>query len=203
MKRNGMRCRVVGHGTPRRLRARFVLSAALFALFGPTGCSEAPNAPEAVPAPVATATSPFPLVDLEGLKRRIGDLEGSVVVVDFWGTWCPRCREQLPQVLSLARANESRGVKLLTVALERPDDLPLAVKFLADQAYVPPTVASVHGRSGKSCREFGIDECSVPFYRVYDRKGNEVGTIAGIEFADTRLLELVDAAVKGVSPKSP
>lgn len=154
---------------------------------GPSGKSEA----------TADSAPPFPVVDRDGLAARVKDLEGSVVVVDYWGTWCPRCREQLPQVLSLAQANKSRGVELLTVALERPEDLPLARKFLESQSYAPPTVASVHGRSGKSCREFGIDECSVPFYRVFDRKGNEMGTIAGIEFADVRLLELIDRAVKG------
>ncbi len=127
---------------PHALQAGIVACAALWISMGQSGCSDAPTpatVPEAVSVSSDAPAAPFPTVDLEGLKRRIAELEGSVVVVDFWGTWCPRCREQLPQVLlSLARANESRGVKLLTVALERPGDLPLAEKFLADQAFVPP-----------------------------------------------------------------
>jgi thiol-disulfide isomerase/thioredoxin len=170
-----------------------VVAVALLLLAGCSGESgkgvSAGGVPEGEP--------PFAVVDRDGLVARVREMEGSVVVVDYWGTWCPRCREQLPQVLSLAQANKSRGVELLTVALERPEDLKLAREFLAAQVYVPPTVASVHGRSGKSCREFGIDECSVPFYRVFDRKGNEVGTITSTEFADVKLLELIDRAVKG------
>jgi len=43
----------------------------------------------------------------------LASLEGKVVVLDFWGTWCPKCVEHMPELLSFARANP--GVAVLAV----------------------------------------------------------------------------------------
>ncbi len=57
---------------------------------------------------------------LEGGRLQLSALKGKVVVLDFWATWCPPCREELPWLLRLARRLEPRGV--FFVALNRDDE---------------------------------------------------------------------------------
>ncbi len=84
----------------------------------------------------------FTLSVVEGDKTRkltAADLAGKVVLLDFWATWCPPCREELPELQALAgRLAKSKADKVLIVAVSQdrnPDDgglRPLIDKTLAD-----------------------------------------------------------------------
>ena len=39
----------------------------------------------------------------------VGDFKGKVVVVDFWATWCPPCRQSIPELMSLQKAGDAKG----------------------------------------------------------------------------------------------
>ncbi len=64
---------------------------------------------ERLPAP------DFALEDAEHRLWRLSALRGRVVVVNFWATWCPPCRHELPSLESLHRATASRGAVVLGV----------------------------------------------------------------------------------------
>jgi len=46
---------------------------------------------------------PFDLVDLDGKPLRLADLRGQFVFVNFWATWCPPCREEMPGMVALGK----------------------------------------------------------------------------------------------------
>lgn len=70
------------------------------------------------------ATSPFPfdfvLEDLEGKMVSLKDLRGSkVTIIDFWGTWCPPCRMEIPHFVALYKKLGSQGLQIIGINYER------------------------------------------------------------------------------------
>jgi thiol-disulfide isomerase/thioredoxin len=59
------------------------------------------------------------LASLDGRNRRLSDLRGRPILLHFWATWCPPCREELPGLLELGRELSAAGeLELLAVSLD-------------------------------------------------------------------------------------
>lgn len=58
---------------------------------------------------------------LEGGEARLSDLRGNVVVANLWGTWCLPCRDELPELVELARIYDDRPVVILGLAVDSGD----------------------------------------------------------------------------------
>jgi len=77
----------------------------------------------------------------------LADLRGRVVLLNFWGTWCPPCREEFPEIVTLAQKLKDRPqFRLLAVSCERDDETLDAVRnetreFLQDMHSWVPTYA--------------------------------------------------------------
>jgi len=61
------------------------------------------------PAPVLR------LADLDGKAHDLADLKGKLVVVNFWATWCPPCRREMPSLERLNQQLKARGLTVLAV----------------------------------------------------------------------------------------
>jgi thiol-disulfide isomerase/thioredoxin len=64
----------------------------------------------------------FELKDLEGADIRLADLKGKVVIVDFWGTWCPPCVAEIPHFIKLKNSYGDQGFEVVGLAYERVED---------------------------------------------------------------------------------
>ncbi|RKH07973.1 TlpA family protein disulfide reductase [Corallococcus praedator] len=69
--------------------------------------------------PDGAAPPDFQLRKHEGGSLALTDLKGQVVMLDFWATWCPPCREEMPSLVKLAKEYESQG--LVFVAASRDE----------------------------------------------------------------------------------
>jgi len=86
-------------------------------------------------------TPPLALEDLAGKTHRLADYRGSVVLVNFWATWCEPCRAEMPSMDRLRRSLEGRRFEVLAVNLAEPvsriqkylDTLPLGFPVLRDR----------------------------------------------------------------------
>jgi len=82
------------------------------------------------------ATS-FRLKDSQGVAVDFADLRGKVILLDFWATWCPPCRKELPYIDKMAREYEGKGVAVLGVNHE---DSGTVKNFLKKNKYTLTTL---------------------------------------------------------------
>jgi peroxiredoxin len=72
----------------------------------------------------------FTFKDINGKPFSLSDYKGKVVLLDFWATWCPPCRKEIPGFVELYNTYRSRGFVIIGVSM---DDSPADVKPFAKQ----------------------------------------------------------------------
>src|SRR5947207_1690649 len=106
----------------------------------------------------------FTLTDLQGKSWTLRELHGKVVLVNFWATWCPPCRKEMPDLDALYKKFKDQGLVILAIDDEETTKI---AAFLKDK----PVTYSVLLDPGRKVNDiFHID--GIPKSFVYDRKGN-------------------------------
>lgn len=73
--------------------------------------------------PVTKTLAPnFLLTDLNGNAIRLHDFRGKVVLLNFWATWCPSCRFEMPSMEALHAEMSSQGLAILAVAIREDEE---------------------------------------------------------------------------------
>jgi thiol-disulfide isomerase/thioredoxin len=139
---------------------------------------------------------PFLVNDLDGNVVSSADLRGKVVLLTFWATWCPPCREEIPEMIELANRYKDR---VRIVAISQDDDPPGRVRDFAREAGINYTI--VMGSKELSDEYGGVPALPTTF--VVDTKGGIVQKHVGLypmEVYDNEIRALlnlpVDATVK-------
>lgn len=82
------------------------------------------GAPPAMYLPTLDRAAPdFAFVDSSGTARRLSELKGDVVLINFWATWCTPCRREMPLLAKMQREYEPRRFRVLYLSLEEPQIL--------------------------------------------------------------------------------
>jgi len=58
---------------------------------------------------------PFELKDVNGRTVRLSDYQGKVVLINFWATWCPPCRAEMPDLVRLQREHGKDGLQIIGI----------------------------------------------------------------------------------------
>ncbi len=69
-----------------------------------------------------------------GQKLRLADYQGKVVLLNFWATWCPPCREEMPAMERLYQRYKDRGVVVLAVSVDAEGG-PVVAPFVKEQKF--------------------------------------------------------------------
>jgi len=106
----------------------------------------------------------FTLKDLDGKEWTLSKLRGKVVLVNFWATWCPPCRKEMPDLDALHSKFKERG--LVVLAISEDEDTGKVRPFISEHKYQFPVFLDPDGKVRKLFRVEGI-----PRSFIYDRKG--------------------------------
>ena len=60
----------------------------------------------------------FTLSDIYGAKKSLSDFKGKVIILDFWATWCPPCKAEIPHFIELYKEYRNQGLEIIGVALD-------------------------------------------------------------------------------------
>lgn len=100
------------------------------------------------PLPDRPAAPEFALEDLQGQIYRLSDYRGRVVVVNFWATWCPPCRAEMPSLQRAWEQTQAEGIVWLAVDVAKAEEQVFA--FSGQHSYRFPILldrdAAVLGR---------------------------------------------------------
>lgn len=132
------------------LASVFVLS-----VFFHPGC-ERPQK-EAVSAAVGLGAPDFSLRDADGRLWRLSDLKGSVVLVNFWASWCPPCKEEMPYLQNLYEKMKGNPKFSLLTVLYR-DDPKAAYAYLRENGYTFPMLMDPESTAARSYGLTGVPE---------------------------------------------
>ncbi len=114
----------------------------------------------------ARQNADFTLTDLKGKPWTLKDLRGKVVLVNFWATWCPPCRKEMPDLDTLYRRLGPRGLVILAISDEEAGKVE---PFLAEHPVSYPVLLDPGRNVNGLFRVEGI-----PKSFVYDREGKLV-----------------------------
>ncbi len=102
--------------------------------------------------------APFPGLEGKGLDGAVvstSKLKGKVVLVDFWATWCPPCREELPNVLAAYEKYHAKGFEVVAISLDRDEEE--LKKFIAEKKMPWP---QIYAEASEIAEKFGVE--SIP-----------------------------------------
>jgi thiol-disulfide isomerase/thioredoxin len=69
----------------------------------------------------ARMAPPFSVTTMDGQSISLDELRGKVVLIDFWATWCPSCREALPHIQKIAKKFQGEPLVILSVSLDEDE----------------------------------------------------------------------------------
>jgi peroxiredoxin len=108
----------------------------------------------------------FTLTDLQGKAWHLKDQRGKVVLLNFWATWCPPCRKEMPDLNTLFQKFKDQGLVVLAISDE---DAAKVSPFIADRKISYPVLLDPGRKITESFQVEGI-----PKSFVYDRAGKLV-----------------------------
>ncbi len=107
----------------------------------------------------------FSLEDLKGKKWTLSELKGKIVLVNFWATWCPPCRKEMPDLDAIYTHFKDQ----LVVLSISDEEMFKVGSYISQTGYQPPVLLDP---GGKVAKEFHVD--GIPKSFVYDKEGKLV-----------------------------
>jgi len=121
-----------------------------------------------------TRAPQFEFKDLNGRTVRLSDYEGKVVLINFWATWCPPCRAEMPDLVRLQREHAKDGLQIIGVTYP-PENKARVRKFARSLKVNYPIILGTRETKAR----FSSEE-TLPLTVVINRDGKVSEIISGI-----------------------
>ncbi|HWF47920.1 MAG TPA: TlpA disulfide reductase family protein [Bryobacteraceae bacterium] len=130
----------------------------------------------------ASSTDFLPL-DERSFHQMVSAHHGQILMVDFWATWCAPCREELPQLVTMAQEYRSKGVTFVTISCDYPEQKTQALSYIRQKGAPGPYylrqvddddkfVAAIDSKWSKSSG-------ALPALFLYNRSGHMAESFVG------------------------
>ena len=114
-----------------------------------------------------TQAPDFELTTLDGKKAKLSDYRGQKVILNFWASWCPPCKAEMPHMQKFHEKNKDNNITILSVNLTRSDRGITAVQnFIKKNKLTFPVLLDEKGDIGKTYQAF-----TIPTSYIIDQKG--------------------------------
>jgi peroxiredoxin len=124
--------------------------------------------------------------------QRLADLRGKVVLVNFWATWCPPCRKELPSMERLWRLLKGEGFVVLGVIVDESSDEIYAFTAAMD---TPPTFPLLLDEGARVAQSWPVKGLPTTF--VVDKKGRiAFAAVGGREFDNPVIVDQIRALLR-------
>jgi thiol-disulfide isomerase/thioredoxin len=114
------------------------------------------------------------LKDLRGRSIKLSDYKGKVVLLNFWATWCPPCRAEMPDLIKMQREYRSKGLQVIGITYP-PEEIEEVRQFISKLGVNYPVALGL-----KETKTAFDQTETLPLTLVIDRQGKIVDRIEGI-----------------------
>jgi thiol-disulfide isomerase/thioredoxin len=167
------------------------LVAAMLALVAGAYLGFATRAPEAsLPDGALARLFATRLVDSDGKEQAIAQWQGKTLVINFWASWCPPCREEMPAFSRLQQKYAANGVQFVGIALDTADN----VANFSKQHPVSYPLLIADSKGSELTRQLGNSRLALPYTVVLGPAG---------EARLVRLGRVSEQELDALMPKAP
>lgn len=124
---------------------------------------------------VGTRPPDFTLPDLDKQPRQLTEWQGKLIVINFWATWCPPCRDEIPVFMVLQDEYAGQGLQIIGIALQEADE----VREYAAEMGINYPVLSGYREVIQLAESLGNHMGALPYTVIINRDGTLVFTRTG------------------------
>jgi thiol-disulfide isomerase/thioredoxin len=174
---------------------KLVLAILLTAALLPACSKEKSPAKKSAAAPASAAAEgaaapDFTVKDLDGKDLQLSTLKGTVVLVNFWATWCPPCKEEIPSMVRLNKAMAGKGFKMLAISIDEGGK-DAVQKYFKGNTDLPAYLDS----DGKISQLYGTT--GVPETFIVDKQGIiQKKVVGGMDWSAPEVISYLDELLK-------
>lgn len=123
---------------------------------------------EVLPQATVGARRPdFAQRDVQGMVRRMDEWDGSAVVLNFWASWCPPCRTEIPWFINMQAQYRQAGLQFVGIAMQDAEE---TTDFIEEHGINYPVLAGTRATLELMAR-YGNDAGALPYTVFIDRDG--------------------------------
>ncbi len=138
-----------------------------------------------------TALPDFNLPDVSGKQHNMSEWQGKIRVINFWATWCPPCRKEIPEFIALQKQYAASGLQFIGIAID--DQEPVEEYLTSTKINYPILIAGVNGIT--LAQQLGNNVDAVPFTVVVNQQGQIIHKHPG-EFSREQIIDVIKPLLK-------
>lgn len=137
----------------------------------------------------------FSFPDLSGRQRSISEWQGKLLIINFWATWCPPCKKEIPEFIELQQHYSSEGLQFIGIAIEDKESVDEYLSFI--NINYPVLIGGDGGIA--LAHQLGNLFDGVPFTVVVDAAGQIIHRHQG-ELSKEQILEVIKPLLANTRP---